>query len=90
MLGSILPLACNAGILLAFIIGHFFDYETVAQILLGVPILFIMLISSFPETPSYLLSVDRIQVKIKQDGFASINSTIMHRMLKNRWNFIEI
>lgn len=63
MLGSILPLACNAGILIAFIVGHFFDYATVSQILLAIPILFVISISSFPETPSYLLTIDKSMVK---------------------------
>lgn len=62
MLGSILPMACNAGILIAFIIGHFFDYESVPQILLGIPILYVILIAMFPETPSYLLSINRAEV----------------------------
>lgn len=62
MLGSLLPLACNAGILIAFIIGHFFDYESVPQILLGIPILYVILIAMFPETPSYLLSINRAEV----------------------------
>lgn len=66
MLGSLLPLSCNAGILLAFIIGHFFDYDTVPQILLGVPILYLILIATFPETPSYLLSINRSQVNNKR------------------------
>lgn len=62
MLGSILPLACNAGILIAFIVGHFFDYQNVSQILIGIPILYAFLIALFPETPSYLLSTNRSEV----------------------------
>lgn len=62
MLGSLLPLACNAGILIAFIVGHFFAYELVPQILLAIPIIFVILIALFPETPSYLLSINRSEV----------------------------
>ena len=62
MLGSILPLACNAGILIAFIIGYFFDYETVSQILLGIPILYVISIATFPETPTYLLTINKLEV----------------------------
>lgn len=62
MLTSILSLACNAGILIAFVVGHFFDYMMVAQILLVIPMLYVVLVVSFPETPSYLLSINRIKV----------------------------
>ncbi|XP_037034110.1 facilitated trehalose transporter Tret1-like [Bradysia coprophila] len=61
MLTSILSLACNAGILLAFVVGHFFDYTIVAQILLILPIVYVLLVAPFPETPSYLMSIDRTE-----------------------------
>ncbi|KAG4074992.1 hypothetical protein HA402_014571 [Bradysia odoriphaga] len=69
MLTSILSLACNAGVLLAFVVGHFFDYTIVAQILLIVPIIYVLVVVPFPETPSYLLSMNRTEEAEKSFKF---------------------
>lgn len=53
-LGSLLVLICNAGILLAYILGNFVDYTTFPIIFLIFPIVFFIGFIFLPETPQYL------------------------------------
>lgn len=53
-MGSLLVLFCNAGILLAYILGNFVDYTTFPIIFLIFPIVFFIGFIFFPETPQYL------------------------------------
>lgn len=61
-LGSLLILNCNAGILLAFILGNYLSYDTQAIILACLPILFFITFSFFPESPMYLMKSGKEEV----------------------------
>lgn len=54
-LGSFFILSTNLGMLLIYIAGNIFDYSTTPKVMLLLPTVFLLLISFFPETPSYLL-----------------------------------
>ncbi|XP_055633151.1 uncharacterized protein LOC129773563 [Toxorhynchites rutilus septentrionalis] len=59
MLGSLLSLSFNFGILLGFIMGNYLAYFIVPFISLSVPIVFIVATSLLPETPYCLLKRSR-------------------------------
>lgn len=63
-LGSLLVLSCNIGILIAFILGNYLSYHIQAIILALVPVLFCIAFSFFPETPQYLMTMGKEEVKI--------------------------
>lgn len=54
-LGSLLMLAANAGFLIAFLAGYYLNYHTIPCIGIGISIVYMLGISFFPETPTYLL-----------------------------------
>lgn len=56
--------ACNIGILFAFILGNFFSYITSPIVLMGIPVLFLMGILFFPETPQFLIKCGKEEVGI--------------------------
>lgn len=58
-LGSLLPLTCNVGIFLVFVLGNFFSFSVVPVISLTAPILFLFLFMFFPETPQFLMKAGR-------------------------------
>ncbi|XP_030246517.1 solute carrier family 2, facilitated glucose transporter member 8, partial [Drosophila navojoa] len=51
ILGTLLVLTCNFGVLLAFILGYYFNYATVAWIASTLPIVFVGCFWFMPETP---------------------------------------
>lgn len=55
VLGTFLVLTCNVGVLLAFVLGYFFDYVTVAWLIASLSILFIICFWFMPETPQHLV-----------------------------------
>uniref|UniRef100_A0A1A9W0R8 Major facilitator superfamily (MFS) profile domain-containing protein n=1 Tax=Glossina brevipalpis TaxID=37001 RepID=A0A1A9W0R8_9MUSC len=56
ILGTLLIVSCNTGILLAFILGNFFTYSGVAWILSSLPLLFVTCFAFLPESPQYLIN----------------------------------
>lgn len=61
-LGSLLMLTANSGILLAFIVGHYLEYVSVACLHLGFPLLFLFLFVFFPDTPFHYIKTDNLKV----------------------------
>ncbi|XP_065084159.1 facilitated trehalose transporter Tret1-like [Ochlerotatus camptorhynchus] len=59
MLGSILVISLNIGILLGFVLGHFLSFFTVPVVMLAGPGLFIVCTCFLPETPYCLLKQNR-------------------------------
>lgn len=59
-LASMLTVATNGGVLTGFIVGNFFDYNTVPKILIGFPVLFVICYQFFPESPWYLVHSNRL------------------------------
>lgn len=55
VLGTFLVLTCNIGVLLAFVLGYYFDYVTVAWIVSSLSILFVICFWFMPETPQHLV-----------------------------------
>lgn len=47
--------SCNLGVLISFIIGHYFQYAMRPVVLLAFPIAFLLLFVNFPETPVFLM-----------------------------------
>ncbi|KAH8403341.1 hypothetical protein KR222_011076 [Zaprionus bogoriensis] len=54
ILGTFLVLTCNFGVVLAFVLGYYFDYATVAWIVASLSILFVLCFWFMPETPQHL------------------------------------
>lgn len=59
MMGSILVISLNVGILLGFVFGHSLSYFTVPAVMLAGPALFIACTYFLPETPYCLLKQNR-------------------------------
>lgn len=55
VLGTFLVLTCNVGVLLAFVLGYFYDYVTVAWLISSLSILFMIGFWFMPETPQHLV-----------------------------------
>lgn len=54
-LSSLLVLSCNIGTVSGFVIANYLDYHEQIKANIMLPILFLVLINFFPETPEYLL-----------------------------------
>lgn len=54
-LSSLLVLSCNIGTVFGFVIANYLDYYEQIKANIMLPILFLVLINFFPETPEYLL-----------------------------------
>ncbi|KAL4716489.1 hypothetical protein ACJJTC_015917 [Scirpophaga incertulas] len=54
-LGSLVVLSQNVGNLVVYLMGEYLSYHVVLWILLAVPLLHLLLFTSMPETPSYML-----------------------------------
>lgn len=68
-LASILTVATNAGVLIGFVVGNFFEYNTVPKILIVFPIVFILCYQFFPESPWYLVHRDKFEAAEKSLRF---------------------
>lgn len=62
ILGTVLMLAFNFGILCAFILGNFFSYDMVAWIISSLSVVFLLCFSFLKETPQHLLNNNKIKV----------------------------
>lgn len=62
ILGSIISLCNNGGILIGFLVGHHFDYRMVPRILLIAPALFLASFWIFPESPYFLVKQNKFKV----------------------------
>ncbi|XP_055295471.1 facilitated trehalose transporter Tret1-like isoform X2 [Sitodiplosis mosellana] len=65
-LSSVSHITRNIGILVAYILGAFIDYETIPCIFLSIPIIFGVWFSLLPNTPQYLLQ--KAQLKKAEDS----------------------
>ncbi|XP_067623556.1 facilitated trehalose transporter Tret1 isoform X2 [Eurosta solidaginis] len=61
ILGTMLMLAFNFGILSAFVLGHFLSYGTVAWIMSLLTIAFLFCFPFLPETPQHLMSNNKVK-----------------------------
>lgn len=61
ILGTVLMLAFNFGILCAFILGNFFSYDMVAWIISSLSVVFLLCFSFLKETPQHLLNNNKIK-----------------------------
>ncbi|EDV32164.1 uncharacterized protein Dana_GF14177 [Drosophila ananassae] len=61
VLGTFVVLTCNGGILLAFILGYYFNYATVAWIMSILSFVFVGCFWFMPETPQYLLKSKKVE-----------------------------
>ncbi|KAH8263237.1 hypothetical protein KR044_006378 [Drosophila immigrans] len=55
ILGTFLVLTCNMGVVLAFVLGYYFNYATVAWIVSTLSVLFLVCFWFMPETPQHLM-----------------------------------
>lgn len=62
VLGSILTLAINSGMLIGFLFGYLFEYSLGPKILLTISIVFIITFALFPESPWFLMKQKKLQV----------------------------
>ncbi|XP_062545777.1 facilitated trehalose transporter Tret1-like [Armigeres subalbatus] len=61
MLGSLLVISLNAGILLGFVLGNCLSYFAVPVVMLMAPVIFLACTSCLPETPFCLLEQNRTE-----------------------------
>ncbi|KAL7741773.1 hypothetical protein ACLKA6_000381 [Drosophila palustris] len=61
ILGTFLVLSANVGVILAFVLGYYFDYATVAWIVASLSILFVVCFWFMPETPQHLINRQKPQ-----------------------------
>ncbi|XP_013138215.1 PREDICTED: facilitated trehalose transporter Tret1-like [Papilio polytes] len=69
LLGSILVMAQNLGILFMYIIGAYLDYFIVLWIVLSLSILTIVLMITMPESPSFLIKKGNVEEATKTIAF---------------------
>lgn len=62
-LGSLVVLSQNLGNLLVYVMGAYLSYDTVLWICLAVPLLHLLVFTSMPETPSYMLKIGKTEVR---------------------------
>ncbi|CAB3229677.1 unnamed protein product [Arctia plantaginis] len=60
-LGSLVVLSQNLGNLMAYILGEYLSYHAMLWVCLTVPILHLILFTTMPETPSYLLKCGKVE-----------------------------
>lgn len=61
-LGSLTVLARNLGVLLAYIVGSFVEYEIIPVIFIYIPIIYTVCLFFLPNTPQYHLSKGNFKV----------------------------
>ncbi|XP_017033009.1 facilitated trehalose transporter Tret1 [Drosophila kikkawai] len=61
VLGTFLVLTCNVGVLLAFVLGYYFDYATVSWIVSTLSFVFVGCFWFMPETPQYLAKLKKVE-----------------------------
>lgn len=87
-------LAANAGFLIAFLAGYYLSYHTIPCIGIGISIVYMLGISFFPETPTYLLRHKKNGVTktlyFYSDQTFSIEVDFISSWLKFRSDFIDV
>lgn len=73
-MGSLLVFSCNMGMLLAFVLGNYVSYLASPIILLAIPVIFIIAIAFFPETPQYLMKSGKEEVYNIEFIYSNSNS----------------
>lgn len=58
-LGSLMMMSANLGILLAFVAGNYLSYQLVPRLFIWLPIIFLLSVFFFPETPFYCMRRNR-------------------------------
>lgn len=58
-LGSLMMMSANFGILLAFVAGDYLPFAWVPRLFVCVPIVFVLTVLWFPETPFYFMRTNR-------------------------------
>lgn len=61
-LGSILPLARNVGVMFGFCISAIIEYKYMPYIFISIPIIYLILLLTLPNTPQYYLKKGMIHV----------------------------
>lgn len=61
-LNTMLVVATSGGTLIGLLAGHFLGYVEAPRYFLLFPVLFIVLYSFMPETPYYLMKINRMEV----------------------------
>lgn len=60
-LGSLVILSQNMGNLVVYLLGEYLSYHTILWVCLAVPVLHMILFTTMPETPSYLLKCGKVE-----------------------------
>ncbi|EDW63945.2 facilitated trehalose transporter Tret1 [Drosophila virilis] len=61
ILGTLLVLSCNMGVVTAFVLGYYFNYATVAWIVSVLSLVFLVCFWFMPETPQHLAQKHKLQ-----------------------------
>lgn len=61
ILGTLLVLSCNVGVVTAFVLGYYFNYATVAWIVSVLSLVFLVCFWFMPETPQHLAQKHKLQ-----------------------------
>lgn len=64
LLGSLLILVQNIGILTMYAMGSYLEYHTVLWISLSIPLLAVVLMLKAPESPAFLVSIGKTDVSM--------------------------
>ncbi|VVD00068.1 unnamed protein product [Leptidea sinapis] len=69
ILGSILVMAQNLGVLVMYLLGGYLDYYTVQWSIIGIPILAAIVMIKAPEAPAFLVKKDKIEEAMQTVAF---------------------
>ncbi|XP_064292788.1 facilitated trehalose transporter Tret1-like isoform X2 [Plodia interpunctella] len=61
VLGSLVVLSQNLGNLMVYLLGEYLSYNATLWICLAVPLIHLLLFTTMPETPSYLLKCGKVE-----------------------------
>lgn len=90
-LGVMSPLSIAVGVLVAYICGALFEYDTVPYCIIGFPVLFLIVMGIIPDTPHTLIRQKKLQASCEYCRFTKIFTIpSYYRKLNNRWNFITM
>lgn len=101
VLGSTVVLSCNIGMLIAFTLGNFCNFYTTPIFVIGLTIVYALCIAFLPETPSFLMKQNKIEVNLLQPGIFCLLARIsalnfidllifICRRWRDRFDFIKI
>lgn len=66
-LGSLTPLARNIGVLLSYVVGATVQYDIIPAIFVSIPIVYMILMFSLPNTPQYHIRNENLQVSFRKN-----------------------